>query len=523
MPDQYSPDDIEGLENNVMRRAEEDGVNPALYAHQYGLPINTPRWWWAPKAEDDPGDVYVEGVDLIAGSADVLSAFVKSLAASIQFPESTAYLHGLGVVSAAMVERFFYRFNGAQENTVALYTVGAQPPSTGKSGIDGYLCEPAHKAYTEKRKQGELRRKALKRKIAKLTAELKKAKSDTAAEVMEKEMLDLEEELAECPDYVWAVNDPTPEGCEKVLGQQNGWFNVVSDESSAVKVVLGMVYGDRAANNGVFLKAWDNGYLSVARSGRDGYIGKIRGSMAILAQDESVSTILRAGQSGEGISERFLIIREKNLLGTRDHLNYTPVDRDARDAYGRMIENIINEPGPVYLYLSPEAERLVREIKQEQEPLMMDGGKFSTPMLRGVVGKNEKQIIKIACVLHCVEQWAPGGRKGCEIQVTTIVRAAYIFNQLLQTYVAAADSKGFTGARTELEKLVDVLTKCLDKGKPSIEVRKLRDRIKNSRPFDTIPELTKKLKEDYLPELEANSYVVFDSVAQVVHINPRLK
>lgn len=513
----------DGLESSIRRKADDSGINPAIIAFlDYGLPIGTKSWWWPPEDIDDSIDVFAKNIDILGGHSNVLSNFVESLATSIQFPRSTAYLHGLAVVSAAMVESFFYRFNGSYENTVAIYTVGAQPPSTGKSAIDQYLTHAVHAAYTEKRKAGDIMRVKIKRKIAGIEKDLKKA-GDNQAEVLVEQLSKEHDELRKYPDYLWCVNDPTPEGCERVIAQNNGFFNVVSDESAAVKVILGLVYGDTVSNNGVFLKAWDNGYLAVARSTREGFNGRVRGAMAVLAQDASVEAILEAGQAGEGVSERFLIIREKNLLGKRVHTNYTPIDTEAMREYEVMIRNIVTTPGSVTFFLTPEAERLVRDVKQEQEPSMADGGKYSSPMLRGVVGKNEKQIIKLAAILHCIENWKSGGKRSHEIQLKSIMQAVTIFNQLLETYVAAADSKGYTGETTELKKLVAALRKYAGKGTLKISLQKLRDNIKNSPPFNTQGNLTKKLKADYLPNLQKLAYIVMDDVKNEIYINPWLK
>lgn len=516
-------DNAEDMMAQVFAKADHLEINPAkILLTEYGLPIGTKPSWWKPQSLDDAEDVYVDNIDLMAGIDNPLSRFVTSLAHSVQFPKSTAFLHGLGVVSAAMTENFYYTFNGRQDNTVSLYTVGAQPPSTGKSAIDSYLTGPVHDAYDKKRGTNEEEQAKIKLKMGRLTGKMKKA-GEKEAEEMAVELINLERKMEEFPLYTWCVNDPTPEGCEKVLAGQNGFYNVVSDESSAVTVVLGMVYGDGARNNGVFLKAWDNGFLSVARSGRDGFTGNIRGSVAVLAQDLSIEAILSAGQSGEGISERFLILREPNLLGERVHTKYEPINTDLMKAYGETISHIVSTRWDVHLTLSQEAENLVRAIKQDQEPMMADGGKYSTPMLRGVVGKNEKQIIKIASVLHTLKEWGPDGGRSKEIGTDSIFSASMIFNQLLKTYVAAADSKGFTGIKTELNRIVEALKKMAGKNKLTIDVRTLRDSIKNSRQFKSIDNLTKRIRDEYLPELEKTAHVVFNSETGDIHINPWLK
>lgn len=516
------PTDEMGLQEYIFRKAHDEDINPAIVAHSLGVPVGNRALWWNPLDDDDTEDVYVDNIDLLAGAQDALSLFVDSLSRSIQFPRSTAFLHGLGVMSAAMVEKFFYESHGGQVDTVALYTVGAQPPSTGKSSVDRYLTGPIFESYAEKRKESEIQRSALAAKLALLKGELKKAKGDFEIASLVREIREVEEDIESHPAYVWSVNDPTPEGCEKVLAGNGGFFNVISDESSAIKVILGCVYGDKSSNNGIFLRAWDYGYLSVARSGRDGYVGRVRGAMAVLAQDASVNTILEVGREGEGVSERFLIIRERNLLGSRDHTNYVPIDKRAQEEYEAMARRVAEETETIVLKMSPEAENLIRAVKQEQEPMMADGGRYNSPMLRGVVGKNDRQISRIACVLHVIDNWSRNGKKSTEVGTAHVLRAVQIFNQLLQTYVAAADSKGFTGIRTELDSLIESLKRYAGKKKNIIDLRTLRDNIKNKPAFSGIEGLTVKMREEYLPKLQSTAHIVWDSNNSKIYINPRL-
>jgi len=504
-------------------KADDEQVNPAIIAHQYELPINSAHWWWNPQDLGESLDVYADNIDLIAGKTDVLARFASYISDAVIFPRSTAYLHALGVISAAMTESFYVTMNGRQKNTVGLFTVGAQPPSSGKSGINEYLCDPIEAAYEKKAKLNRVPRAVVEKKISEKEMEIKKSQSEKQDAVLFEELFKLKDQLKDYPEYVWSLNDPTPEGCEKVVIKNNGFFNVVSDESSTIRVVLGVVYSDRPSNNGIFLHAYDNGQLVVARGSREGFSGRVRGAIAVLAQDEAIEQILKAGLSGEGISERFLMIREKNLLGYRDHTRPAVFDAQLLYEYTALVENIVSAPNEVIFTPSPAAARLIKEIKNEHEPLMADGGLYSAAMLRGVVGKNDKQILKIASVLHCVKNWCEGGKRDKEIQVQEIINATYIFNQLLRTYVSAADSKGFTGEQTELKRLIEYLKTLAGKNKHRINVRTLRDNIKKTKAFMGVENLTGKVKSNYLPKLQKLGYVVFDDVSGEVFINPKLK
>jgi len=514
----------EGLEVLIFKKAEDQELNPAIIAHQYQLPISSTAFWWKPQEFNEVRDVYAN-VDILSGSNNVVSRYIDNLAAVIKFPRSTAYLHSLGVVSSIMVEHFFYKFGYGHENTVALYTVGAQPPSTGKSGINNYLTKAARDKYAEKAKENAIERAKIERKIAKLEAEIKNKKtSDSAIDKLTRDLFELQDELKKYPNYKFSSNNPTPEGCEKLATRNNGWCNVLSAESAAVKVVLGVVYGTGAgtANNNIFLSMWDNEYLSIDRSSREGFDGEVRGAVCILAQPAAIQTILEAGQGGEGISERFLMIKEKSLLGSRDHNVVVPFDAGLHNEYEKLIGNIASTNWKIVFSVANGAETYIRDIRNEYEPLMGPGGKYSSPLMQGVIGKADKQILKIASVLHCIDNWCDGGKQGKEISLATVRHASMMFNQLLSAYDAAADSSGYTGEITELQKIVEVLTKYAGKGKFKIDVRKLRDAIKNLPQFSG-DGLTAKIKSTYIPKLERHAYLVFDEVNGDIFINPWLR
>lgn len=519
--------EVENEFDLILKEAEEKDVNPALIAITNDLTeaLKFVNYWAEPKSFDDETEVYAENIDLLAGYDDVLSLFCSSIAQTVKFPRSSVFLHGLGVVSAAMTENFYWSFNLGSKKTPALYTVVAQPPSTGKSGVNDLLCEPGMVEYEKKRVNGAKDRAKILRQIAIIKKSLEKCQPNEAMD-KEEEIIELQEELKKFPEYTWAINDATPEGCEKILTRQNGFYNVISDETSTIQVVLGNVYGNGANNNGVFLKAWDNGILSVARGGRDGYSGRARGAIVLCAQDVSIGAILQAGSGGEGISERFLMLMERNLLGTRRHDESVPISREAKRNYEELIENIVHQPYEVLLTFSKAARTLITNVQNEQEPLMADNGPCSSPMLRGVVGKNQSQICKIASVLHVVDEWSDKGSRKTEIQIGTVVRAVSIFQQLLKTYMAAADTKGFSGIKTELEAVIKTLEKRAEKPtKQRITIKALYDLLKNKHAFAGTESLTGRLRERLLPMLQSHNYIVYreEKGGLAIYINPKLK
>ena len=111
-------------------------------------------------------------IDLCSGrSGDLLTDFTRSICNSIQFPESTAFLHGLGVVAGACAKSFKFKYHGS-ELPLNMYVVTAQPPATGKSGIHKYFFDPVEKAYTEINEANTENQVLLKKQIRKLEKEI---------------------------------------------------------------------------------------------------------------------------------------------------------------------------------------------------------------------------------------------------------------------------------------------------------------------------------------------------------------
>lgn len=453
-----------------------------------------------------------------------LGKFVKSLAGSIQFPENTAYAHALGCVAVAAGRQFTYSFYGPHDdNPVNLYIVTAQPPSTGKSAINSALLSPIREHYKEVNKKRLTEALSIQAQIADIEQQLKKDSMGPAAVQKEANMIELMEEVAQLGPITIAIDDATPEAMEIAATAHGGMVNTVSDEADAINVMLGSVYSERKANSGIFLKAWDKGYHSPARASRVAKAGYVWGSIAVIAQDESIDTILEAGKLGRGIPERILLMREKNLLGQRKFGEYKAVDRELRDWYSELIRSLVLEE-PTNLTFDEESKMLVNEYRAKIEKDLADGGKYSNTMLRGALGKADKQICRLACIYHLAENWGPGGKRKREISSNTIIVAIHMFDQFKQSYLDVTSGSGMAGDSALLLETATVLRELRDTKRKDgiITISQLRScsqfRRKGSI-FKNTPNITEKLRETILPVLQEEGVIAFDG-EKLIAINP---
>lgn len=449
---------------------------------------------------------------------NLLTELAQSISDVIQFPVNTIFAHSLGVLASAMSKSFSFEY-GSGVKPVNLYMVTAQPPSSGKSGVNDILTEPVHIAFEEINKAAIVERKKIMIRIGAIKAEIKNATTEAERFALEDQRTEQYELLAKHVVYTYAVDDATPEGTAKMALAQKGVFNIISAEADAINVILGGVYSDKP-NFGVFLKGWDYERHQVARSGDGILAGHLNGCVAVIAQDESIKTILAAGEKGRGISERFLIVREPTKLGTRKFVGGRKIDPVIISQYHSLIHNIVRDAGTT-LKFSDKAMDLINDYRLKVEPEMGDEGKYGNNMMRGFIGKVDKQVLKIASILHVADEWQEGGTKSSKVNISTVRRALNIFKAIAESYISAADELGYTGDESEYKKIEEKLTDYMQKNKAIITLSQLRDNIKNVKPFTGTPRLSKKLTEILLPVAEQNGLCVVHNGK--IYINPHLK
>ena len=146
----------------VIETAQAQGVSPvrvAIIANGY----NRAQSFCGDVQDINKGNDEYPVISL-GNDVDVVGKLSRSLARSVQFPESSAYMHFIGCVSAAMLGRFTVEYHGTDQPT-ALYVVTSQPPSTGKSAINSMAIAPM---VCEVERINEQRSKERKKLIAKL-------------------------------------------------------------------------------------------------------------------------------------------------------------------------------------------------------------------------------------------------------------------------------------------------------------------------------------------------------------------
>lgn len=461
--------------------------------------------------------------DLMHGANNLVKELCSSIAETIKFPVNTTYLHAIGCIASAMTKSFTFKY-GHENKAVNLYIVSAQPPSTGKSGVNSILSDPIMDAYDEVNEANKKTRRKAQREVTSVERDIAKGKMDDYEEIEAMDRLEAAEKvLRDTPEWIPIISDTTIEAAEDLAGNQTGMFNIISAESESVNVITGGVYGDdntKSSNFGLLLNAWDNERVSTARITRKGHNGYVRASISVIAQDQSVETILRAGSSGRGLAERFLLLTEPNLLGKRDFSVTKPLRDDLYTQYKNLISNIVHEKF-ISLKIEDAGLQQISSFRQGVEKEMSDSGRFENNLLTGFMGKADKQIIKLACVLHTIDAWQNGGSRSVTVKDDHVIAAISLFIELAKTYISAADYMGFVGDKSEMIKATDYIEKKAQKGTLKLRVRQMANDLKNVKPFKGTRHMTDKIRKTILPKLEELSYCTVAN--DQIYINPRLK
>lgn len=513
-------------EDEIWQKASLLNLPASLLIAREDLSLNLSekRWWLAPHSTNEKSS-FVKDLNLFGQTNSPVVDMAKAIAASVQFPENTSYMHALGVIASLAVRNFKICYWSINNHIPCnLYVVTSQPPSTGKSSINSGLTSYARELISEKNKENRPLASLLRVKIDKKQKEAEKIENQHELEHVISEIKKLEDQYSLVSEYRYGFNDITPEAAEEKASSQGGVITIVSAESYGVKTVLGDLYQNGTPNQNFFLCGWDGEPVSSARITRTGYNGNAYISIAVLAQDKTFDSILAsAGKDSGGVSERFLMVREPSMMGNRKSKDRIPVPFSVEQEYNQLIKNILNEK-QIYLTVQDKALKEIEKIKDWYDDQCKIGGKYSSDMMMGIVGKADKQIHKIAAILHIAKAWSSKGDKSTEINVIEVMQAFLIFKDCVKIYEAIADNRGVEGENTNIIAATEQIKKIINSNQPkfSIKLSNLRDRIKNLKEFKR-ENFTHFLKVKLIPQLEDMHYIAYNKTTDIIHINPILK
>ncbi|SEB10564.1 Protein of unknown function [Thiothrix caldifontis] len=220
------------------------------------------------------------------------------------------------------------------------------------------------------------------------------------------------------------ITDSTVEALESVLAESGGYFALASAEQAVVNTLTGAAYGgkDKKNNGDLPLKGFNAEYHAGARAAKERttYTGIVVGAITCFAQPAAIETIL-AKSEGSGMAERFMLAREPTQQGTRDHTRQYYPHEYSQNVYNRIVKDIAAQALtlaqdfddlPAYR-INKEDWYKIQLFRNEMEPHLIEGGKYSTATMCGIVSKVDMHIMKIATLLAILDE-KPVGEVGRE-------------------------------------------------------------------------------------------------------------
>lgn len=516
---------------------------------------------WPAIAEKTEVDIFHKELpSMIEGRDDLVAKMARIKAEQVQFPVDTAYVHGLAMVASAMCFNFNVKMFPERERSDMMhmdddidggafaemqrendeqrgvapgrknddeafacnaYIVTSQPAGAGKSSIHNMFSNPITRAFSDLNRQRAKRANSIRSKI-----EIKKKeKADTTEQSMldhiDGEIMDLKMELEDLGPITYTTDDATPEALDGMSAEQGGFWTITSSEATAVETLLLGTYSNGNVNYNLMLKSWDSEYASTLRGSRKGNNNRVRGSIAVIAQDVSIQAVLKQAEKGKGISDRFLIFDEPDMFGERDHERpYLHMPEELTDEYRRLIHSIVRGEGA--LLTTTEENRLeIGRYMNKVEPHLRSEGLLGNPVVRGFYLKGPKHIMKLASILHVMKEWGDRGKRRTVISIDTVREAIVLFKKFGFVYREIADRSGVTGEKTEVEAVRSFFISHIGKNQGNfVKNEQLRSGLKNYAAFKSRKKVAAYIREKVLPELQEENEVFI--VKTGVYINPKI-
>ncbi|EJL6784794.1 DUF3987 domain-containing protein [Vibrio alginolyticus] len=330
-------------------------------------------------------------------SSTGIARFSSELAKSAKMPKNTTFLTVLSTFSSVACRAYRVNYEHGGSQPLSINFCGEQPPAAAKSRV---LSEAQKPVINEVMRESKAIRKEIEAKQAAIECE-----SDKDAEKQLKaELKQAQKRLSSLFEF---ITDATPEALDMCLSHTNGYYSIASAEQGAINTLMGLSYGDGKGtqNRDLVLKGWNGEWHSSKRKSRDSYTGFVVGAISAIAQDGMIENLLKASDTS-GAIERFILWSESTLLGERDHTKYHTMNAEAVHGYHNALVELYNEIAnkdyndlPA-LSLSVRAWDKIKLRRNGLEPTIANDGENANSLLRGLIGKYDIHVMKVAACLH---------------------------------------------------------------------------------------------------------------------------
>ena len=455
------------------------------------------------------------------------------IAQDLQIPVSTVFMCGLGVFASQAAKLCTVRLGSKKPMPLGLFVVAEQPSGSGKTQCLSAFQSPFYKLHKDaheallrdKSDKPEKPTKPTKPHLPKLPKPPKietnmllaayyedlaehKATCDSLTSAFTEAMAAYDQEMEEYAKAAQEakeasqkvlppifVSNSTPEGLESILAHSDGHFAAVSSEQGLFTSLILDIYAKETAKVAdVVLYAFDGEHISTHRVSRKAYVGPVRGGIVCFAQSGSIGALIRTSR-GTGLSERFIMLAEKPMMGNR---TWSDQGHDALVSHLQDMQRYADICADIYatdtnFVATAKTRQVIRDkmtsIEHDFKYTRPDGGigRYFSGTMRGLASKLPSFVLKMAALLQLLAGTAgaadSGGGWDTEGEVGSVLDDKYvsIAMQVYDTYLDYAsklcathgDATGDMSVKSDYE----CILKAFRDDKPKLE----RDIIQSRR------------------------------------------
>ncbi|MFN2510922.1 MAG: DUF3987 domain-containing protein [Pyrinomonadaceae bacterium] len=346
--------------------------------------------------------------------------FVEGLACETQTPVDLPAMLGLTIAAGALAGKVRVQARLGWSEPTNIYCVCVLPPGNRKSAVFQSVSEPLEEIERNlvAATRDEIAKAASEyRMLEERKVQLEKAGSradnpeDRRTKSAEAVMVAQQLAAAKVPVAPrLLVSDVTSEVVSTLLAEQGGRITMLSTEGGIFETIAGR-YSAGVSNIDVYLKGNSGDPLRVDRRGRSESVQHPALTIGLTVQPDVISGLAKTpGFRGRGLLGRFLYCLPQSTVGNRQ-IDPQPLSEVHREQFRRTIRSLAEieastdrkgDPAPRMLYLTAEANGLLKEFERELEPKLVDDGELGA--LTDWAGKLAGAVVRLAAILWLINK-----------------------------------------------------------------------------------------------------------------------
>jgi replicative DNA helicase len=346
---------------------------------------------------------------------DSISPFAEGLACETQTPVDLPAMLALTIAAGAIAGKVRAQARLGWTEPTNIYCVCVLPPGNRKSAVFQSVSEPLEEierdlvaATRDEIAKAASEYRMMEERKARLEKEASRADNPEDRRTKSAEAISVAQQLAAARVPVaprLLVSDVTSEVVSTLLAEQGGRITMLSTEGGIFETIAGR-YSAGVSNIDVYLKGNSGDPLRVDRRGRSEFVQHPALTIGLTVQPDVIGGLAKTpGFRGRGLLGRFLYCLPQSTVGTRQ-IDPQPLSETHREQFRRTIRSLSEieastdrkgDPAPRMLYLTADANALLKEFERELEPKLVDDGELGA--LTDWAGKLAGAVVRLAAIL----------------------------------------------------------------------------------------------------------------------------